>query len=96
MIYLIDVREKDELNKKYLKSYDQNKKVINIPTSLIDNFVDQITQLSQNGGNIYLFCRSGNRSSTIKQKYFKHINNIISSGTVEDTARIHSLELIKL
>lgn len=55
MIYLIDVREKDELNKKYLKSYDQNKKVINIPTSLIDNFVDQITQLSQNGGNIYLF-----------------------------------------
>ncbi len=45
--------------------------------------------------NKYILITS-NRSSTIKHKYFKHINNIISSGTVEDTARIHSLELIKL
>ncbi len=95
MIYLIDVREKDEVNRKFLKSNDENKRVINIPVSMMGNFVDKIVELSQNGGILYLFCRSGSRSTTIKNTYFKHINNILSIGSIEDTGRIFNLPIVR-
>ena len=95
MIYLIDVREKNEVDRKYLKSNDENKRIINIPNSIMENFVDKIIELSQNGGILYLFCRSGSISSTLKNTYFKHINNIVSIGTIEDTSRVFNLPIVK-
>lgn len=95
MNIIIDVREKKELNEKYLESYDSNKIVLHVATSQIEKYIDQITSISQTKGSVYLVCRSGSRALTIKERYFRHVNNINYLGTIEDAAKLFNIKLIK-
>jgi len=77
MIYIIDLREENELGKSRIKSRNNNVTVISIPSRHIFANKEFITNLS-NQGKVYLLCRSGNRSLQIKNKYFKNNENITS------------------
>lgn len=94
MNIIIDVREEDEVKQKYLVSNDKNKVIINVPSSIIYKHIASIVNLSQNKGNIYLVCRSGNRSDNIKNQYFKHINNIFSVGSIENASKMFQIKII--
>ena len=94
MNIIIDVREKNELKQKYLISQDKNSIIINLPSSQIQNYIIPIVNLSQNKGNIYLVCRSGERASIIKNNFFRHVNNIYSLGTIEDASNIFDIDVI--
>lgn len=77
MIYLIDLREEQELTKSRIISKDENLTIISIPQRYIfanKEFIDNISKDSK----VYLLCRSGNRSGNIKNKYFKNNDNVIS------------------
>jgi len=77
MIYIIDLREENELGKSRIISRNNNVTVISIPSRHIFANKEFITNLS-NQGKVYLLCRSGNRSLQIKNKYFKNNENITS------------------
>ncbi len=94
MNIIIDVREQSELKQKYLISKDKNFMIINIPTTQIQNYIKNIVDLSQNKGNIYLVCRSGQRATSIKNTFFKHIKNINSLGAIEDASNIFDVDIV--
>jgi len=77
MIYIIDLREENELGKSRIISRNNNVTVISIPSRHIFANKEFIINLS-NQGKVYLLCRSGNRSLQIKNKYFKNNENITS------------------
>ena len=77
MIYIIDLREENELGKSRIISRNNNVTVISIPSRHIFANKEFITNLS-NQGKVYLLCRSGNRSLQLKNKYFKNNENITS------------------
>ena len=76
MIYIIDLREENELGKSRIISRNNNVTVISIPSRHIFANKEFIINLS-NQGKVYLLCRSGNRSLQIKNKYFKNNKNIL-------------------
>lgn len=74
---IIDIREDFELLEKQIRSDDPNTWVINIPMRSIFSNKKWITDMA-NMYLVYIVCRSGNRSSTIKSKYFADQPNVIS------------------
>ena len=77
MIYIIDLREEQEILQERIVSKNDDYVIIAIPSRYIFANVEFIEKISRDS-KVYLLCRSGNRSSSIKNKYFKNIENIIS------------------
>jgi len=74
---IIDIREEFELLEKQIRSDDPSIWVLNIPMRSIFSNKIWITNMA-NMHSVYIMCRSGNRSSTVKSKYFADQPNVIS------------------
>lgn len=94
-VFLIDIREHEELKEKYLKSNKDNIIVLHISMSRIENYVQIIKTELLSEGLIYLACRSGNRANIVKSRYFSNQNNIQTIGSVENAAETFKIELVK-
>ena len=77
---VIDIREEHELKEKQLVS--DSLQIINIPMRNVIFNVDYINKLSETD-QIYLVCRSANRSKLVKERHFKDNENVIY-GKLED------------
>ncbi len=87
-IIVIDIRDEHELNEKYLDTTNLDIKLINIPSRNIKFNKDYIVNLSESN-KVYIVCKSGNRSSKIKELYFKNNKNIISlEGGIENINKL--------
>ncbi len=94
-VFLIDIREHEELKEKYLKSNKDNIIVLHISMSRIENYVQKIKTELLNEGFIYLVCRSGNRANIVKSRYFSNQINVQTIGSIENAAETFKIELIK-
>jgi rhodanese-related sulfurtransferase len=74
---IIDIREEFELLEKQIRSDDPRIWVLNIPMRSIFSNKTWITDIADTR-TVYIICRSGNRSSTVKSKYFADQPNVIS------------------
>jgi len=77
MIYFIDLREEQELTQSRIIPKNDEITVLSIPSRYIFANKKYIEKISKDS-SVYLLCRSGNRSSQIKNKYFPNNNNVIS------------------
>ena len=77
MIYFIDLREEQELTQSRIIPKNDEITVLSIPSRYIFANKEYIEKISKDS-SVYLLCRSGNRSSQIKNKYFSNNNNVIS------------------
>jgi rhodanese-related sulfurtransferase len=76
-IYIIDIREEEEIVEKYLVSAKSEYQIMNIPLRYIGFNQVYINNLTQDGV-VYLICRSGNRSNRVKLDFFMNNNNVKS------------------
>lgn len=79
MKYLIDIRDEHELLDVRFVSNNIELFIVNIPGRVIFANKEWIEKKSEES-QIFILCRTGNRSSKIKNKYFKNNNNISSIG----------------
>jgi len=81
MIYIIDLREEQELAQLRIISKDENVNVITIPARYIFANVEFINKISKKN-KVYLLCKRGIRSCKIKSQYFPNNPNVqsISEG----------------
>lgn len=77
MKYIIDIREEQEFLQKRHLSKSEDLQIINIPARAIFANKEWILEKAKDS-QVYILCRSGNRSQKIKDLYFKNEPNIIS------------------
>ena len=90
---LIDIREEFELLETMIISKDKSLLVMNVPSRAIFANKQWINNIS-NLHKIYLVCRSGNRTSKIKEKYFPNNKNVKS--VIEGIKNIENNSLFKI
>jgi len=77
MIYIIDLREEQELSHVRFISKDRNIQIISIPARYIfanQQFINEISKKSK----VLLLCKKGIRSCKVKNMYFRNNPNIQS------------------
>lgn len=94
--YILDIREEFELKESRVIPNKKNVIVLNIPSRHLQFNIDFINNLTKDG-KVFIICRSGNRSSQAKKKYFNSNNKIISLdfGT-KDINKLNNFGLIRI
>jgi rhodanese-related sulfurtransferase len=72
-ILFIDIRNYDEVASKRLVTRDD---VLYIPMNMIKFNLDYLKKVIPSYENVYIMCRSGQRSKIIKDKYFLDYDNV--------------------
>lgn len=94
---LLDVRNQDEIDSiRYNMNDKKYKRVVYIPSTLIKYNVDFLLDCVQHYNNIYIICKSGARSTKVKETYFMDHSNVhvnsVHFNTLEDEHTIQSGE----
>lgn len=92
-LYIIDIREEHEILEERIITTEKSSTVICcIPMKFIRWNISFINHLTNNG-IVYIICRSSNRSNTIKNKYFKDNQKVISiQGGLEELKQNDKLQ----
>jgi rhodanese-related sulfurtransferase len=78
-IYIIDLRNEDELSEKYLVTASNKYTILNIPLRYVGFNYNYINNLTRDN-LVYLVCRSGTRSFRAKVEFFSNNDNVKSLG----------------
>ena len=96
---LVDLRNPDEVASRRYNLHEPSnpyKHILYIPSNLIQYNVDGLLDYFKSYTTVDLICQSGKRSQPIKEKYFKHHENVhvksIHFNTVEDAYVLKSNE----
>lgn len=73
---LLDVRNHDEISNMKLKENTEISEVLYIPSNTVKFNLGFLNSYFKQFEQVYIICRSGNRSSQIKDKYFKKTVNV--------------------
>lgn len=73
---LLDVRNHDEISNMKLKETKEISEILYIPSNTVKFNLEFLNSYFKQFDQVYIICRSGNRSSQIKDKYFKDTDNV--------------------
>lgn len=92
---LLDVRNYDEIDAIRYNDVDGNfENILYMPSNMIKYNLDFLQEYFENYDNVYIICKSGNRSQKIKDAYFREDDrvmvNSVHFNTLEDEYTIRS------
>lgn len=93
-ILLFDIRNNDEIDSMKYNVTDSNMDILYMPANIVKNNLPFLNEYFRKYDKVYIICRSGARSKTIKEKYFMDNDNVFVNekhfNDLDDKDIIHS------